>query len=133
MDETAIAAQVRQNVPVTKAPEPSVPTPDVPEPQYDNILPTELDDLTLYKASDYFGVNFKPSDTVTKQRIQSIYDYVSSQLGTRDYLDVMSRVSDLEQMIGSKHTENRIYRLYQWVGLDRIRQNAEKAMRLMHE
>jgi hypothetical protein len=131
MDENAIAQQVSQNIPaietVVAAP------PDVPDrPDGVTVLPAELDELTMFKFHDYFGERWSSTNEDNKERIQFIFDKLSEQIGERDYLKVMSRVSEIEQLIGTSHSDNRIYKLYQWLGLDNIRRNTEKAMRLIN-
>jgi hypothetical protein len=131
MDESQIAAQLAQNVPVYEAPTPTD-TPAVQPADGSTLTPTELDELTLFKMHDFFGEQYKSSNADNKTRLQFIYDNISEQIGSKDYLDVLNRVSELERMIGTAHSENRIYKLYQWVGLDRIRRNTENAMRLIN-
>lgn len=130
MNEEAIAEQQRQNIP---QPEAFVPTPESPaEPTDGSILSAELDELSMFKIHDYFGEQYSPGNQDSKTRIQFIFDNIAEQIGSRDYLTVMSRVSELESMIGLTHIANRSQRLYQWVGLDRIRRQTEKSMRLIH-
>lgn len=132
MEEGQIAEQLKQNV---SLPEPVVQPPSAPEappPRTDDTQPAELDELTIFKMHDYFGEQYKGSNTDNKARLEFIFNNVAQQVGTRDYLAVLSRVNELERMIGTAHSENRIMRLHQWIGLDRIRRNTETAMRLIN-
>jgi hypothetical protein len=131
MDEEVIAAQQRVNIPTTDTFTPAPTT--APEPTDEStVRPVELDELTQFKLHSYFGQQYRPSDVESQNKVQFIFDHVAQQIGTRDYLSVMSRVNDLEAMIGTQHSSNRIQRLYQWVGLDRVRVQTEQAMRLIH-
>ena len=134
MDEAAIAAQLMQGVPGEN---PSVDDrPIIPETPRETdgtiIPPTQLDDLTIWKLHDFFGEQYQSSNIQSKTKLQFIYDNVAQQIGTRDYLSVVSRIAEIERMVGSAHSGNRIARIYQWVGLDNVRKNAEKAMRLLN-
>jgi hypothetical protein len=131
MDEAQIQAKLQANIP---QPEAFTPAPVIVEPTDTTAIApqTELDELTQFKIHDYFGERFTVSSTESKEKVQFIFDHIAQQIGTRDYLSVLNRVNDLEQMIGSRHADNRLQRLYQWVGLDRVRQQTENAMRLLH-
>lgn len=131
MDEAQIVESLKQNVPQTEAFVPAEPDQPIP-PDGTTVTPQSLDELTQFKMHDYFGEQYRGSNEDNKERLQFIFDAISEQLGERDYIRVMSRVNELEMMIGTAHSENRIYKLYQWLGLDQVRRNAEKSMRLIN-
>jgi hypothetical protein len=131
MDETSIANQVSQNIPAVE-PVAIAPADVLVQPDGITIIPADLDELTMFKFHDYFGENWSSSNEDNKERIQYIFDKLSEQIGERDYLKVMSRVSEIEQLMGTSHSDNRIYKLYQWLGFDSIRRNSETAMRLIN-
>ena len=135
MNEEHIAALLSQRVPTA---EPDVAPQSAPQSEAQDttgaqkLPPTELDEYTMFKMHDFFGEQYKGSNVQNQAKLQFIYDNISSQLGTRDYVAVLSRISELERMIGSAHSENRIAKLYNWVGLDNVRRKAEAAMRLVN-
>lgn len=129
VDEQKIADQLKQNI----TPPPDTVMPAVPEVDTTNgqatIAPDyPLDEMTQYKLHDYFGTQYKPSDEVTKQQIQSIYDTVAKMVPEAQYGYVVAKIRDLEQIIGTSHDERRVYKLYQWLKLDGIRKNVEAEM-----
>lgn len=129
MTEQEIQDQLKQNI---KEPEPFVPA---PRPAQDTnsgqatVSPSyELDEITQYKLHDYFGEQYKPNDEVSRERLQFIYGEVLRTLDTQDYGYVLAKISDLERMIGTVHSDDRLYRLYQWLKLDSVRRNVEAEM-----
>lgn len=131
MDEAQIAEQLKQVAPKPEAFAPAADT--APEPTAgDVLLSAELDELTMFKLHDYFGEPYHGINEDSKARAQFIFDNIAEQIGERDYIKVLSKASELEQMIGISHSDNRLYKLYQWLGLDSIRRKTETAMRLIN-
>lgn len=126
MDEEAIAAKLRQNIP-QPIDQPVVPTPTVSDPVLTPVH-TGLDEITQYKLHDYFGEQYKPSDEVSHQRVQYIYEQVSKMIEHPEYGFVLAKIRDLERMIGIAQDNGRIYKLYQWLKLDNTRRSIEAEM-----
>lgn len=135
MDQEAqIAAELAERIRVAPvaAAQTAVQEP-VPYQEPSGLVPVELDELTMFKMHDFFGEEYKSSNADNKTRLQFIYNTISEQIGSQDYLAVLSKANEIERLIGSAHAQNRIYRLYQWLSLDSIRRKTEKAMRLLNE
>lgn len=133
MNENEIANNLKQNVPV--APEPAPATPHEPGPfgVADAASPTfELDEITQYKLHDYFNQPFKAHDEASKQRVQFLFEKVADMVGTTDYGFVVAKMRDLESMLGITQSEQRLYKLYQWVKLDSLRRGVEREMDTIH-
>ena len=53
-------------------------------------------------------------------------------VGTTDYGFVVAKMRDLESMLGITQSEQRLYKLYQWVKLDSLRRGVEREMDTIH-
>lgn len=132
--EEQIAAQLQQRIPQTEEPQPAVVTKDLGHPgQADVAVPLELDEMTQYKLHDYFGEQYKPRDEVNRQRISFIYEAVSKMADEPEYGFIVNKIREIERIAGTSRSDNRIYRLYQWLKLDNIRKNTEAEMSALGE
>lgn len=129
MDEDQIVNSLKQNLPKPYE------TDLAPPPETDTttgqatIAPEfELDELTLYKLHDFFGLPYKEHDEMTNQQARYVYNEVSKMVGTTEYSVVMAKIIDLEGILGIRQTENRMVRLHQWLRLDNIRKSTENEM-----
>lgn len=127
--EEEIQERLKQNVPgpyeTDIAPKPAVDTTTgqaTVGPAY------ELDELTMYKVHDFFGQRYKDTDETAKGHARYVYEEVAKLIGTTEYSAVISKIIDLEGLIGTSHSENRMYKLYEWLRLDNIRKNTETQM-----
>lgn len=125
--EATIAATLRQSI---------TPPPDTvltPEPVVDitygqaasDPIDFKLDEITQYKLQDYFGEQYKDSDEVKRQQTEYIYSEISQIIDNADYGFVLAKIRDLERIIGLTNADNRLYRLYQWLKLDKTRRSVE--------
>lgn len=126
MNEEEIVARLKSSIPVNDAPttSPIVQTPVTDEASTHGQV-NQLDEITKYKLQDYFGVRYRPTDEVSNQQVAYIYETVSKSLEDKDYGFVISRIRELERMIGTANSDNRVYKLYQWLKLENIRKNIE--------
>jgi hypothetical protein len=128
MDEATIAAKLQNSIPedsvFTKADPIEPGTPGVATPAID----IELDEYTQYKLHDYFGEPYRPNDEVAKQQLRYIYEKVSERIGSQEYGLILAKMREMEQIIGTSHTERRMYRLYQWLKLDNVRRDIDLQM-----
>lgn len=131
MTEAEITASLQQSV----TPPPSVVDEVVP------ILPEEgtpnqaqdaplidLDELTQYKLHDFFGEQYRATDEIKRQQLSYIYQQVSKMIETQDYGFVVAKMRDLEQMMGIAHSQDRLYKMYQWLKLDSMRKSIDMQM-----
>lgn len=130
MNEEEIAAALRSNIPSEYPYEPQIieETIDTTNGQATTAIDFRFDELIRYKMNDYFGDRYKPNDEVAKQQSEYIYKAVSELIGDTDYGFVIAKIRDLERIIGTAHTENRRYRLYQWLKLDHMRRSIDAQM-----
>lgn len=134
MDETQITAQLQQRVPrpyEPDLPEPDAPPVDPPQPITDGstpLTPAELDEITQYKLHDYFNIHYRTTDDMNKQQAQYIFDRVAEMIGDRDYGFVVAKIRDLEGIIGTQNSDNRMYKLYQWLKLEGMRRSIDAQM-----
>lgn len=128
MNEDEITRQLRQNI---TAPPDNVLTATVQAPvdatngQATTESEYPLDEMTQYKLHDYFGEYYKDSNEVKRQQAQYIYDEVAKTLEDKQYGFVVAKIRDMERVIGTTNSENRLYKLYQWMKLDKMRRNVE--------
>ena len=126
MTEAEIAQQLRDSI--TTPPE-TITTTTVENPaingQATTAIDYKLDELVQYKLHDYFGEEYKPNNEESKQRLEYIYETVSKSLEDPQYGFVVAKIRELERIIGTTHSDNRLYRLYQWLKLDNTRRNIE--------
>jgi hypothetical protein len=88
----------------------------------------KLDEMAQYKLHDYFGEQYRDSDEVKRQQTQYIYEEVAKLIDTSEYGFVIAKIRDLERIIGITSSENRLYKLYQWMKLERVRRNVDAEM-----
>ena len=130
MDEQALAAELAQNVvrPTEQPPEQIV----TPTQEPDSLARTaeliDLDELTQYKLHDFFGEPYRANDEVKRQQMQYIYGCVSKMIGTQEYGFVVAKMREMERIIGIVHSDNKIYKMYQWLKLDNMRRNIDAQM-----
>lgn len=131
MDETKLAEELKKNIPTpdefTPAPKQTPPPPG----QATADASYELDELTQYKLHEFFGEEFRQSNSETKEWLKYIYEQVGSMIGTMDYLEVMGKIRDLQMIAGLQFGERRVYKFYQWLRLDEMRRNTETEMSLL--
>ena len=129
MNEQEIANNLKQSIPQPEEPVLApTPPPDTSSGQATTGLAYELDELTQYKLHDLFDEAYKPNDEVTKQRLSYIYQEVTKMVPESDYGFVAAKIRELQRIIGISDTNNRIYKLYQWLKLNNTRKNIEAEM-----
>ena len=129
MNETEIQAQLKQRM---VQPEPSILAPQQ-EPDTTvgqaTIAPAyELDEMLQFKLHDLFGAQYESNDEVTRQQLTFIYQEISSMIPEQEYGFIAAKINDLMRIIGISHSENKIYRLYQWLRLNKVRLSTEAEM-----
>ena len=127
MNENEIADSLKQNTPKPYETDIAPTTPQEPSVGV-TLPPAELDELTQYKLHDYFGQEYKTYDDESKQRIQFIYETVSKMVQNDDFGIVLTKIRDLETIIGTAHDERRAYKLYQWLRLETMRRSIDTEM-----
>lgn len=130
IDEAAIAASLRDNIPSAPPAEPIITqeSVDTTQGQATTAVDYELDELIQYKLTDYFGEKYKPNDEVGKQQATYIYKAIAELIGDNDYGFVIAKIRDLERVIGTSNLPDRRYRLYQWLKLDGMRRSIDAQM-----
>jgi len=126
--EEQVAASLRETVPSPAAPDPKPETPPPDGTPASATSGVQLDDVMHYKLFEYFGQQYRTTDEQGKQRIAFIYNTIAQQIGTTDYSFVVAQIHNLEQMLGTSHAENRLYRVYEWIRLDGMRRNISTEM-----
>lgn len=53
---------------------------------------------------------------------------VSKMVERPEYGYVAAKINDLQRMIGINQSDNRLYRLYQWLKLNNVRRNLDEEM-----
>lgn len=126
MDENDIAAKLKQNLPEPYKTDTAPIAPiDTGTGQATTATEIGLDELTQYKLHDYFGEEYKQSDEVKRQQAQYIYDKVAEMVPTPEYGFVVAKIRDLEQILGTFNSDERLYKLYQWLKLENVRKGVE--------
>ena len=129
MDEQQIQEQLRQKVEpaqeFTPAPKPEV---DTSQGQAQPAQQFDLDEITQYKLHDLFGEQYRPHDEVARQRLSFIYERVSAMVDNQEYGYVAAKINELQRMIGISQSDNRLYKLYQWLRLDSVRKGVDAEM-----
>lgn len=123
MDEATIADKLKQNLP--KPYETDIAPVETPESGAETVAPTGLDELTQYKLHNYFGEQYKQTDEVKRQQLHYIYEKVTEMVHAPDYGFVVAKIRDLEQILGTFNSEDRLYKLYQWLKLENVRKGVE--------
>lgn len=127
--ESEIAERVKQNIP---QPAQAVPAPKQPiDTQFGRAttaVTMDFDELTLYKLHNFFGQTYAASDLDNVKRIKYIYGRIAEDIGNPDYPHVISKAADLMRKAGIANSDNRIYRLYQYLKLDNVKRGIETEM-----
>lgn len=131
MNEQVIAEQQAQNIP---QPTEHVPAAiSVPELTGFGNAAIELDEMTQYKLHDVFGAKYDPNDQETRQRLQFIYKTVSDMVDSTDYPIVASKARELMRIAGVAHSEQKLYKLYEWLRLSNVMRNTGREMELLRD
>lgn len=127
--EDQIVQKLKQNIPEPYKTD-LAPVTDVPANNGQaEIAPAyELDEMVQYKLHDLFGTQYRPTDEVSKQRVQYIYETVSKTLEDPQYGFVAAKIREIERIAGITNSDDRIYRMYQWLKLENIRRTTESEM-----
>lgn len=129
MDEQVIADQLKQNVAQPTVEEVTPAPPTVGEPnQAQAAAAIDLDELTQFKLHDFFGEPYRATDEVKRQQLSYIYQNVSEMVGSTDYGIVVTKMRDLEQVVGLAHTQDKMYKMYQWLKLNNVRKSIDMQM-----
>ena len=135
MDEQQIVANLKQNIP---APTVHTPAPVAPastdEPSSTAIVGPVIDEMTLYKLSNFFGQDYNPGNKELTEQVTFIYDVVSKSLGTNDYGFVTARIGELQRMLGINysHQGDNLFHLWKWLQLDQRQLSIEAEKRALH-
>ena len=128
MQEQQIADKLKQNLPPPPAPvAPTIAPVNTEEPSA-NIPNLELDEITLYKLNDFFGIRYSPYENETNNRINFIYETIAEQIGTRDYGFIVQEIARYQQMLGANYADDRLFKVYKWMKLDSMRKSTEAEM-----
>lgn len=130
MDETQIVEKLKANV---TSPPDTILTPAIPEINTDNgqatIAPAySLDELEQFKLHQFFGEIYSPVNVINQKQIQFIYNAVRGMVDEPEYSHILAKISDIERVIGTANSEQRLYKLYQYLKLDKVRSNIDKEM-----
>jgi len=93
----------------------------------------ELNELTVFKLHDFFGESYRSTDESKVQQAKYIYEKVAQISGEIDYGMIVGKMRDLERIAGLANSQNRMYKLYQWLKLDSIRRSTESQMSALRE
>jgi hypothetical protein len=125
MDEQTIVENLKANLPQPQ--ESTPPAPEQPNTDQDHSsVGMKLDDITQYKLHDFFGAKYKPSDEISNQQVSYIYEHVAEMLENPEYSYVVAKIRDLERILGTSNSSQRVFKLYQWLKLDNMRKNIER-------
>ena len=128
-DETEIANRLKQNIPqVVERTVPTAPILDTTNGQATIAPDYPLDEMTQYKLHDYFGEEYREGDEVKRQQAQYIFEEIAKRIETSEYGFVISKVREIERLIGTSYDGNRLYKMYQWLKLDKVRRNIDAEM-----
>lgn len=129
MDESSIAEKLRGNLPQPYKTD-LAPVAEVGaiNGQATTATDYQLDEITQYKLHDYFGDPYKANDEVSRQQIMYIYEQVADMLPEKEYGFVVAKIRELERIIGTANSEDRRYKLYQWLKLNNVRRNIDAEM-----
>lgn len=129
MNEDEVAAKLQENISRVDEAQPALPiVPAEPTSATDATLNYDLDEMTLYKLHDYFGERYKSPDEESSARVKFIYERVAQEIGTADYGFVVGRIRELERILGTATAQDRLYRMYQWLKLDKVRRSVDAEM-----
>lgn len=127
MNEDTIVENLKANIPQPDEFTPAVKV--APEPtqgQATTAVDYHLDEIAQYKLHDFFGQKYRPTDEISRQQVEYIYTKVSDMVDEPEYSLVVSKIRDLERIIGTSNSSQRVYKLYQWLKLDNMRRNIER-------
>lgn len=132
MDEEQIANKLKQNLPQPQ--EPTAPVQATPQPvgQAEQAMPVEeVDEMTVYKMHEFFGEKYRSTDEVKVQQAKYVYQKVAEISGETEYAFIIQKTRELERIIGTANSENRLYKMFQWLKLDSMRRNIEAQQEAM--
>lgn len=130
MDEDDIAERLKQNIRPAQDPivRDNPPLEDEPINLATTAVNIDLDEVTQYKLHDYFGEPYKANDEVARQQLQYIYSELAKLVQEPEYGFIVAKARELERMIGTTQSENRRYKLYQWLKLNNVRREVDAEM-----
>jgi len=127
MNEADVAARVAQNIP--KEPvavqEPATLTNVAPQPTDEGyIFQNPLDELSMYKLYDYFGVDLRERTNSETHKVMDKLVEWATMSGAVEYHDVIGKVREIQRLLG----KNDLHTLYSFAKIDMQRQRLEKEM-----
>lgn len=129
MDEAQIVERLKQNI--TPPPDTVLTTTTVTDttngqatvaPEY------KTDELLTYRLHEFFDSSFHSSNTQTKSQVEYIHQKIVELTGVSDYNSVVAKIIEVERELGILYDSQRLYKLYQWLKLDTMRQNINKVL-----
>ena len=131
MNETEIAQRLQASIPADSVYTP----PPVSNPE-EPISPNEardqsayeLDEVVQYKLHDLFGAQYNAKDETTRQQLSYIYEQIANMLPEKEYGFIAAKINEMQRIIGIAHSDDRIYRMYQWLRLNNVRRNLDAEM-----
>ena len=121
MDESEIQAKLKENVPHPefKENEQYHHTPEEEAEMLHNSLP--LDNYVLrHQVFDFMDIPVTSrSDPTTSGAIDTILEWAYKQTGSREFADLIHVINRQEAVMGSRRSDDRLARLYQFVKINK--------------
>lgn len=128
MDEAQIAENLKANIPKEEAPKLSQVETIRQDISEGVSTPDNLDDMTAYRITTMLGEEYSPSDGTAKSQAEYIYTKIGDMIGSTDYYEITSKIREVLRIAGLQYTDNKLYKLYQWIKLENMRRNIDVEM-----
>jgi hypothetical protein len=133
MDEEAIAARLRENIPKpSEAVKPPAVISAQPGTSADYSGDFQLDETTLYKLHEFLGEKYSPYNKDQIKYANYIYAELSHYTHSKEYADIIGSAAQIMRQMGISMSDRRMYKLYQWLKLDSVRRRVELEMGAIH-
>ena len=135
MDEQLLQEKLKQNIPTADE---FTPAPVAVQTEFPNgsDVANDVESMTemmQYKLSDFFGETYRPNDEIKKQQMKYIYEKVLGMVESPEYGFIVEKLNVIVRILGLTNSEQKVYKVYQWLKLDSMKKNIDRQMEAIHE
>lgn len=134
MDEQLLQEKLKQNIPTADefTPAPKIEPTEFPAGSDTADSIDSMTEMMQYKLSDFFGETYRPNDEIKRQQMKYIYEKVLGMVESPEYGFIVEKLGQLVRVLGLADSEQKVYKVYQWLKLDSMRKNIDKQMEAIH-
>ena len=135
MDEQLLQEKLKQNIPTADEFTPAIQPVQTEFPNGSDVANDveSMTEMMQYKLSDFFGETYRPNDEIKKQQMKYIYEKVLGMVESPEYGFIVEKLNVIVRILGLTNSEQKVYKVYQWLKLDSMKKNIDKQMEAIHE